>query len=182
MSKIFYRKRIIADYNIGSPVHKTSIQVDWKELTKRILLFVLAAIIIFFIGVEIHSYASAPQLTVSCSECNWLLFHDENGVLVGKVRSASEDQLEQIKLIKKIVVDPSVNDFEVSSKDAEFFEITISGYGQICFESDNCVSTPSNYNYTLSTSEEDEVFNLMSMEHKFLYDQLNIIICDGTAA
>lgn len=180
MSKIFYRKRIIADYNIGSPVHKISIQVDWKELTKRILLFVLAAIIIFFIGVETYSYASAPQLTVSCSECNWLLFHDENGVLVGKVRSASEDQLEQIKLIKKIVVDSSVKHFKPSINNSGYFEIIINNYGTVCFNSKSA-NTPSEYNYTLSDPEEDEMLMLMSKENKFLYDELNFIIIDEIA-
>lgn len=180
MAKLFHKERIIADYNIGSPLHLSRTKVDFKELAKRILLFVLTAIIIFFIGVEIHSYASAPQLTVSCSESNWLLFHDENGVLVGKVRSASEEQFEQIKLIKKLVVDSSVKHFKPSINNSGYFEIIINNYGTVCFNSKSA-NTPSEYNYTLSDTEEDEMLMLMSKENKFLYDELNFIIIDEIA-
>ncbi|MBE5820480.1 MAG: hypothetical protein E7310_06700 [Clostridiales bacterium] len=181
--KVFYRERIIADYNIGSPLHISRVRVDFKELTKRILLlFILAVIIIFFIGVETYSNANTPQITVSCSDSNWLLFHDENGVFLGKVRSASEDQLEQIKLIKKIKTEPSIDNFIVSEKDSEYFELYIGGEGTILFSSEKCVDKPNEYNYTLTNTEEDELFSsMMSKEHKFLYDELNFIICDGTA-
>ena len=175
--KVFYRERLIADYNIGSPMHISRVRVDFKELAKRIVLLLLAAIILFFIGV----YATAPQIKISCSDNNWLLFHSENGVFIGKVRSASTEQLEQIKLIPKIVIDPSVNDFIVSEHDSEFFEIYVTGFGEVCFDSDKCMNTPREYNHTLSNTEETEIFSLMSEEHKFLYDELNFIIRDGTA-
>lgn len=179
--KVFYRERIIADYNIGSPLHISRVRVDFKELAKRIVLLLLAAIILFFIGVEIHTYATAPQITVSCSENNWLLFHDENGVFLGKVRKASAEQLVQIKHIKKIEVDSSVDNFIVSENDSKYFELSIIGEGTFLFQAEKCVDEPHEYNCTLTSTEEDELFSSMSKEHKFLYDNLDVIICDGTA-
>lgn len=178
MAKIFSTEYVIMDVNKGSPIHKSRTRINFKELAKRIAIIALVAIIAFFGVGAIYSYASAPVLRVTCSEAsNSLIFHDENQSIIGYLRSASPDQLEQIKLIPKIIVDPSVDDFTTAADDAEFFELYIEGYGHICFNSDECDYIPYEYNYVLSDDEHDEVFELMDEVHKFLYEQLDYIIC-----
>ena len=177
MKKVFTREYIIMDVNKGSPIHKSRTRVNFKELVKRISIIALIAIIAFLL---IHSSVeNTPVLTVTCpggQGTSCLLFLDVDDNIVGKVRYVSAEQFEEIKQIQKITIDPSVDGFAPSAEDGEFFEIRIAGYGDVCFKSDECDYIPSGYNYTLSDTEEDEMFELMSEENNFLYDQLNFII------
>ena len=178
MAKIFSTEYVIMDVNKGSPIHKSRTRINFKALAKRIAIIALVAIIAFFAVGAIYSYASAPVLRVSCSEAsNCLIFRDENQTIVGYLRSASPEQLEEIKRIQKIIVDPSVDDFTPAADDAEYFELYILGFGHICFNSDECDFIPYEYNYTLTDNEHDEVIELMDEVHKFLYEQLDYIIC-----
>ena len=155
------------------PIHRTRYEVDWKG-AKRLAIVVLL-ILAWIIGVISLMGLTTEQETikVSCTNAGILVFQDMEDNYIAYVSLANAEQVQEIKSIKGLKVDNSVEDFVYCASEVRYFEIRLCG--ENVFVHADEVSPPSNYNYELSSQELEQMLNDSSEETNYLYGELKKI-------
>lgn len=157
------------------PIHKTTIQIDWKGVKKfAIVLLLIVAWLICV--VSLMGFATEKEtVKVSCTNAGILVFQDMEDNYIAYVSLANAEQVEEIKSIKGLELDNSVEDFVYCVSEGRYFEIRLGLNGEKVFCHREDVIPPSNYNYELSSEELEQMLNNSSEETQYLYSELKKI-------
>lgn len=145
---------------------------NFKPLLKFLLVLVL--IMAYLATVCVLAMSNEPTIEVHCTDANILVFQEiDSGDYIAYVQLASKDQVEQIKNIPKVKVDPSVNNFRLCRTDVKHYEIRLDG--EKCYVHNGNTTPPAEYNHTMTDKEIKEALEASSDEVKYLLKHLNKI-------
>lgn len=159
------------------PEMRTRYSLNFKSLLTVLVVVILMAAFAFVIAAILPKQTdipvtSSPQITVHCTDANYLVFQDLEENYLAYIKLASAEQVEEIKKLN-VIVDESVENFRSCATDVRYYEIRLDG--EIVFYHAKGVPVPAKYNYTLTDQEESDALEASSDEVRYLQKELNRI-------